>query len=160
MEFKKFSHKALNAYIQWVKERYDVDLKLEDPPEVPMHMNLLTGTADAMIVNPQRVKWPVLVKSVWQSSNGPAMSVEEIAKKRNNFYLEQVNGEWKVKELSAVYLACQNIMTKYYYENMDLICHCDRNDSLLVVPVQRDRKFYFNHFGKMSEEVHGIDVPD
>ena len=113
------------------------------PQELPEFAAMLAGTPDAIITNPANKKsWPVFVKHVWQPDTGKAQTVEEIAKKRNNFYLEQVDGRWVVKHYSPVNFACQNIMKLYGFEKMDLICYSERSDSVLIVSVPFDRSFF------------------
>jgi hypothetical protein len=139
-QFRKFNQDALDAYVQWVKENHEVELKMQDVPDIPSFAQMLSGTPDAIAENPNGGAWPVMVKTVWQSTRSQLKSIEELAGTRNNFYLEKQNGKWKVKPSSTVYYACQNIMMMYGYENMDLICYSEHNKDLLIVGVELDKQ--------------------
>jgi hypothetical protein len=46
--FKKFNQEPLYAYVQWVKNGFDTQIILHDPPELPEFTNILQVKPDQL----------------------------------------------------------------------------------------------------------------
>lgn len=138
--FRKFNQDALDCYVGVIKKKHGVAISLKDVPDLPPICKMLAGEADAIGENPKGDKWVVMVKKVWSPSFSPPKTVEEIAQTRENFYIMPcADGKrWKVRENTAVWYACQNVLMMLRMDLMDLVLFNERNNDVLVVTVQKD----------------------
>ena len=151
-EFKSFHSDILAAYAQWMRDEHGVKVTMDDSFEkTPEFSAILAGQVDS-IVQSEVGTWPVMVKTVYQSQKAQPKTVQEIVQNRDNSYIKMdEDGNWRVKEGSSVWYACQNILALYKFTFMNLIVYNPRNMDFLVIDVQFVKDSYLDSLEKLND---------
>lgn len=152
-QYRGFNGPIIDLYKKWMVKENETPVDIEQATELPEFADILSYQVDGLAKTESGTTWPIMIKTVFQNARAEAKSIDEIAKRRKNFYLikDGDDGEWSVRKYSKIWFMCQNTLAVYNCHVMHVIVYNPRNRDMAVVEVTSETYTFKANFVKLQD---------